>query len=303
VPFPRKPIRQLRFLLEYVGLRGGLWLIKVLPLRPLSAFVSGIATLAFILLPARRRIAIDNLLQCGVANDHRQATRIARDSYRHFAILVMEALKAETFIREDNWQEHVDAEGISQDVLEAIRDPNQGLIVATAHLGNWEVAAQVLSYLKPVVAVARRMNNPYTNSMIQTRKTRHRFRMIPGHEAGGAQLLKVLSSGEILAMLVDQHARRRCMKVNFMGRPAFAHTSLALLHFRSRAPILVGYCLRTGPMKYRLESGPLIFREPTGDKEEDTRAIIEAVNLCFEEAIRQHPEQYLWAHRRWRDTP
>lgn len=285
---------------EYLGVLSGLWLIRCLPLRLLSGFASGMACLAYVLIPSRRRIAIDNLLKCGIAANTQAASRIARDSYRHFAILLVEGLKAETMINETNWRDHIEADSVPDEVVQAIRDPKQGIIIATAHFGNWEVAAQVLSYIKPVVAVARRMNNPYTDDLIQTRKTAHQFRMIPGHEASGVRLLQVLRDGEILGMLVDQHARRRAMRVDFIGRPAYAHTSLALLHFRSRAPIIVGYCLRTGPMQYRMESGPLISREPTGNKEADTRAILEAVNRCFEDAIRRHPEQYLWAHRRWR---
>jgi KDO2-lipid IV(A) lauroyltransferase len=147
------------------------------------------------------------------------------------------------------------------------------------------------------------MNNPYTDDMIQTRKTGHRFRMIPHHRANGAKLLQVLKHGEILAMLTDQHARKRNMKVNFLGRPAFAHTSLALLHFRSRAPLAAAYCVRTGPMQYRVVCSPLIMREPSGDTDADTRAILDAVNAHFEEGIRRYPEQYLWAHRRWRERP
>jgi lauroyl/myristoyl acyltransferase len=44
---------------------------------------------------------------------------------------------------------------------------------------------------------------------------------------------------------------------------------------------------------------PMVFK-PTGDRKADTRAVLESLNRELEEAIREYPEQYLWAHRRWK---
>ncbi len=43
----------------------------------------------------------------------------------------------------------------------SLRQPGQGLIVASAHLGNWEVAARAASMLKPMCAIIARLTNPY----------------------------------------------------------------------------------------------------------------------------------------------
>ena len=226
----RKPLKRLRHAVEYVGVRAGLWLIRVTPCRAAAALAAAIAGAAFAFTPKRRRVAVDNILRGGIAADPAEARRIARASYRHFAVLVVESLKAEQLIDEDNWRDFIEPD-IPEDVMAAVQREDQGLILATAHLGNWEVAAQALSYLKPVTAVARRMNNPYTDGLIQNRKLGKRFRMLPAHQATGSALLKVLKDGEVLAMLVDQHARKRGMVIDFLGRPASTHTS------RSRTPV------------------------------------------------------------------
>jgi KDO2-lipid IV(A) lauroyltransferase len=293
--------RKIRYRLEYLGVRVGLPLIHAMPAPILCALAGFFADVAYFLLAKRRKIAIENILLGGIANSQSAAARIARASFRHFGILVIEALKAESVIREENWKEFIDYDTVSSDVFDLMNNPDAGVILTTAHFGNWEVAAQVLSYMKPLVAIARRMNNPYTDNLIQTRKTGHRFKMIPKHRATGARLLEVLRNGEILAMLIDQHAPRRGTTLEFLGRPASTHVSAALLHLRSGAPICFGYCVRTGPMRYRMESGPLIIHNATGDRRKDSAMIMKEISERLERAIRAHPEQYFWSHRRWRE--
>jgi len=47
---------------------------------------------------------------------------------------------------------------------------------------------------------------------------------------------------------------------------------------------------------------PPMDARPTGDKDADIRSILEEINRQLEDAIRRRPEQYLWAHRRWRKS-
>jgi KDO2-lipid IV(A) lauroyltransferase len=61
-----------------------------------------------------------------------------------------------------------------------------------------------------------------------------------------------------------------------------------------------GVAVRTGVMKFKIiTTGPFVF-EPTDDKEADILKITQAMNKELEKFIRQYPEQYLWAHKRWR---
>ena len=53
-------------------------------------------------------------------------------------------------------------------------------------------------------------------------------------------------------------------------------------------------------MKFLMAASEPIRVAPTGDREADVRAITLAINEVAERFIRRFPEQYLWAHRRWR---
>ena len=91
------------------------------------------------------------------------------------------------------------------------------------------------------------------------------------------------------------------MMVEFFGHEASTHTAIALLHLTTKIPICFGCCRRTGPFKFELSAtGPFTF-ERTGNKEQDVRLILEALNHELEEQIRQDPSQYMWAHRRWKE--
>jgi KDO2-lipid IV(A) lauroyltransferase len=85
-----------------------------------------------------------------------------------------------------------------------------------------------------------------------------------------------------------------------MGRPASTHTSPARLHLKTGAPIIAGAFIRVGLFQYRMVTAEPIRFAPTGDKEQDIAMLTTEINRRLEAVIRRYPEQYLWAHKRWR---
>jgi KDO2-lipid IV(A) lauroyltransferase len=144
------------------------------------------------------------------------------------------------------------------------------------------------------------MNNPYTNELMKKRKPRNRFTLTPKHDADMGRLLTTLKQGSVLALLIDQHARKGGMMIDFFGIPASTHTSHAMLHLITKTPMCFGYCVKTGPMKFKFKALPPIDITKTGKRDDDVKAILAALTKELEDAIRAYPEQYLWAHRRWR---
>jgi KDO2-lipid IV(A) lauroyltransferase len=294
-------MRTLRYLAEYVAMRFALFLLDRISLPTAESIANRLADVYFRLAIRRRRITEHNVLLSGIVKTEKEASVIARDSFRHFAVLVVESLKSGEFLNDQNWRDRIKLE-VSPASMALFEKPGQGVILVSGHLGNWELAAQALSYIKPVTGITRSMNNPYTDKLIQQRKPRNRFSLTPKHDAGADRFLSVLKNGEVLALLTDQHASGRGMMINFFGIPASTHTSPALLHLVTGAPICFGYCLRTGPMTYKLVAQDPIIHKPTGNKEQDIKAILEKLAHELESAIRLAPGQYLWAHRRWRNV-
>jgi KDO2-lipid IV(A) lauroyltransferase len=76
-----------------------------------------------------------------------------------------------------------------------------------------------------------------------------------------------------------------------------------MLHLATRAPLLVAWAIRTGPLRYVVEAVGPIDVPRTGDRDKDTRALTQALTDVVEQVARQYPEQYLWGHRRWKWRP
>ena len=248
----------------------------------------------------RRRVARDNILRSGIETDRRRASALSRRSAEHFGMIVIESLKSAEVLEDDRWREHVRLD-IAPDVMAVLEDPDQGLIMASGHFGNWEIAAQLLSRYKPVAGITRTMNNPRVEELIQKRKPRYRFHPIPKYAANPKRFLAVLQNREILALLTDQHAPSGGVAIEFFGHPASTYTTAAMLHLVTRTPLCFASCRRLGPMRFELSSSSLVERRPSGDKKSDVRAILAILNGHLEDAIRKDPDQYIWGHRRWRD--
>jgi len=265
-----------------------------------ARLANGFGSLAYAADTARRNTACENIRRSGIATDEAEVRRIAKASFRHFAGVIVDSLKADQLFESDQWRTRVQMD-IAPECMRVLEAPGQGLILASGHLGNWEIAAQLLSTIKPVVGITRRMNNPYADRLVQERKPRKRFRLTPKHDVDMTRFLSAIKAGEALALLVDQYAPvKRGMMIDFFGTPASTHTSPALLHLITRVPLCFGYCVKTGPGQFRFKAPPPIETPRTGHRQTDVKVVLEHLTRELETAIRQYPEQYLWAHRRWR---
>ena len=282
-------------LLEYCAARLALFGVDLLPPAAASRWAGWLGALWWAADRPRRRVAISNILRAGLAVDAGEARAIGRAGARHMGMVLVESMKS-ALVLDDPERIRVD---IPDDVQAVLEDPERGLIVVSGHFGNWELAGQWLSRYKPVAGISRPMNNPRVQGLALRRRQQRRFRMIPKYDADAGRFLRLLGEGEILALLVDQHARQG-IDAPFFGHPAKTHTTAAMLHLVTRTPLTFAVCRRTGPMTFELTLSPLIEQPRSGDKNADVEAILVTLNGYLEEAIRRDPDQYLWGHRRWR---
>jgi KDO2-lipid IV(A) lauroyltransferase len=282
-------------LLEYWAARLALFGVDLLPTTAASRWAGWLGSLWWTADRPRRRVAVSNILRAGVAGDSTEARAIGRAAARHMGTVLVESMKSARVLDDP---ECVRVR-IPDDVQAVLEDPDQGLIVVSGHFGNWELAGQWLSRYKPVAGISRPMNNPRVQELALSRRPRRGFRMIPKYDPDPGRFLKLLGDGEILALLVDQHARQG-LDVPFFGHPAKTHTTAAMLHLVARAPLCFATCRRAAPMTFELTLSPLIERQRSGDRSADVEAILVTLNRLLEEAIRRDPDQYLWGHRRWR---
>jgi KDO2-lipid IV(A) lauroyltransferase len=124
--------------------------------------------------------------------------------------------------------------------------------------------------------------------------------LIPTGLDAPVRLARLLQSGVHVGMLADQHYTRG-VEVTFFGRPCLANPLIALLARQTECPI-------HGIRAVRLPDGNSFWGEFTeaieparaADGRIDIQGTTQAITTVIEGWVREHPEQWLWLHRRWR---
>lgn len=265
--------------------------------RNAYAIGSAFARALYPFFPKRRRIAVDNVLKAGITSDPAEADRIARVSWGHLAGHICEALRVPHVIDKDNWREHLDVSGAPPEVVKVLLEsPETPILLVSAHHGVWEVATNLLSLTRPMIAIARVMNNRFVADWMKNHHFRGPVTVIDKNRGFTPEVMRQWKrENSAMTILMDQHTARG-LPLTFLGRPAKTFTTAARLGIRYGYPIVVGSFVRTGPFMYRLVGGaPLTF-----SKDDDLAKCTQLLNDRLGEAIREYPEQYLWSHRRWR---
>lgn len=287
--------------LVYLGARLVWLIVSLIPSRRAYGLGAAAGRFFFHFAGKRQRIAVDNILQAGITTDPTEATQLARASMAHFLGHILEGLKVPVFMTPEHMAANVVVE-MPEATRVLLEDPQQPVLVVTPHLGCWEVGLSLVASYKPTLVLASTFNNPWIQRFSE-RHFRGGVEVYPKKRGLSPDLIRRWGEGRAFVLAVDQHAGKHGIWIDFFGRPACTHTSPARLHLRTGYPIVIGAFLRTGPLRYRVVASEPLIVEPTGDRERDTIAILREINRQFESMIRLAPEQYLWAHRRWRDKP
>jgi Kdo2-lipid IVA lauroyltransferase/acyltransferase len=273
---------------------------RVLGAGVMGRLAAGLGRLAYRPLGIRADVVEAHLRQAFPDRDEQWIRHTAARSYAHLgregiALLRMSRLDRDQVLAATTF-------GPDFDELRAAAAAGTGVVVATGHLGNWEVAGAALAARGVALdAVAQRQANPYFDRLINRARARLGIRVIP---RGGAtsRAMAALREGRVVALVADQDARTVGVFVPFLGRLASTHRGAAVLALRSGAPLFMGVMTRgeDGVYEGRVERVPV---PAEGEFEERVRAMTAAFTRALEREVRAHPEQYFWHHRRWKTAP
>jgi len=181
---------------------------------------------------------------------------------------------------------------------------HRGALMLSAHLGNWEylsAAAHLTGY--PLSIVVRPLDSPALDAVAARMRLKTGVELI---DKRGAlrPVLEALRRRRLVGVLLDQNAaRRESVFVPFFGHIASTSRSLALLSIRTGAPIVPIFTAREAPGRHRVIIEPPLPRPTVNDPEQAIVEMTARCNQAIEAAIRKTPEQWLWAHDRWRTRP
>lgn len=181
-----------------------------------------------------------------------------------------------------------------------MRDDGKPALLFAAHLANWELpAVAAAAHGLPSAVVYRVPNNRSVAARIIAIRTGLMGRLIRSRREAVFEMATALERGEHLGMMVDQHWSRG-VDVTFFGRTCKANPTLARLARQFDCPVYGVQMIRLPGRRFRLAvEGPLTLpRDAIGQV--DVAATTQLITTVVEGWVREHPDQWLWFHRRWR---
>jgi KDO2-lipid IV(A) lauroyltransferase len=274
-------------LFEYLIARAAIALVAVFPSLSIV-----FAKLLDHLVPRLRRIAVKNLEMAGFSNPQQIADGVFLSIARLLAVFARLPR-----LTPQNITELIRYDGL--DNFQTAQARGRGVLVATAHLGNWELSAFAHAWMTaPMHIVVRPLDNPRIDALVE------RYRALSGNHIiekkdAARGILKALKSGEAVGVLIDQNTTLdQGVFIDFFGIKACAGTAFAKLAHHSGAAVVPGFALWSSEEnRYILRFYPEI--PMTGEVAADTQRI----HSQLESVIRQYPDQWLWIHRRWKTRP
>jgi KDO2-lipid IV(A) lauroyltransferase len=254
--------------------------------------------LYFTCIGSHRRMALRNLRQAFPAMGEAEVTALARRVCVNFGKSAMEFLRIPVMSPEEI-RRRVVFQG--EEHLKASFTTGKGVILLTAHFGNWELmGSRLLLEGYPLDVIARNSELPSTTAIINRIRESSGMRVFPRGELLPA--VRALKDNRMLAILPDQHDMDGIF-VDLLGVPAKTAIGPAAIALRTGAVILPAFTFRQHDDTILVVFSPAFPAESTGDKDADVRALTTKINGIIETAIRQAPDQWLWFHNRWKSVP
>ena len=188
----------------------------------------------------------------------------------------------------------------SKELFDMLRDDGKPAIFFASHLGNWELPALgAIAHGLDVAILFRRPNSEAADRAIERIRAVKMGTLIPAGRDAPFKLGQALQNGQHVAMLVDQWFTNG-VDVTFFGRKTKANPTLARLVRQVECPIHGVRIIRLPNHRFRAELCEEVKPVRDASGQIDIQGTMQAVTDVVEGWVREHPDQWLWVHRRWR---
>jgi KDO2-lipid IV(A) lauroyltransferase len=235
-------------------------------------------------IPKIKRTSEENLKFVGLP------TRIGRESFINFVKCAVDFLRSKNYSFEylQNLFEPPDVNAV----------PKEGGIFLTAHIGNWELMGALFSKQSgyKLSVVAKPMKNQKVDKLINSIRKKWGIKVIPLGNV--LEIVKDLKKGRYVAILLDQRPKvKEGVLTNFLGRKTYTNKGAAILSIKTGKPVIPVFCF--------LQDGKYVIKvyNPIYPEGKSVEELTQSYASVIEKAVREHPEQWFWFHRRWKNSP
>lgn len=285
--------------MAYRSLRGLTRFLSFLRLPTALALGRGLGDLAYLMARRHRATVLAEMRRCFPYDTLEEVQERLLRVYQHVGMNYAEVFR---WIggQAEELEKRVLVTGTEH--LTAARARGKGVLVLTAHLGNWDLLGLWAARRHPLTIISKALREEGVNRFWMEARAASGLGIVPSRKSYRA-CLAVLKKNGLLGFILDQNAlAHEGVFVDFFGKPACTSPGLAFLSAHSQAPVVPAFMHRKLDGTHRLEILPAL--DPPSDREPATlREATQRYTRAIEDVIRQHPEQWIWMHRRWRTVP
>jgi KDO2-lipid IV(A) lauroyltransferase len=298
-----KPRNDLIDRLQYLGVRIVSMMMQCWPVNTNLRWAKLLGDALYRIDKKHRDRALANLRRSFPHLSENQRETLARRSMQELFMFFVEMLFTPRLLRIDSWAQYVTLINFEK-TLELLLKRERGLIMLTAHYGNFEVLGYLLATLGfPTSSVARPLDNPYLSEFVFGVRERLGQKII-AKKGATDDVVDVIESKGAVGFVADQNAGSKGIFVDFFGRKASTYKSIGLLAMQYEVPVVIGYSRRINDQfQFEIGAQDVIFPRDWKDQPDPLRYVTQRYTKAIEDMIRTDPGQYWWVHRRWKTRP
>jgi len=289
------PPKGIKWWPTYLGL-ALMWSLAQLPYPILVKLGKGLGLLLMKLLKSRYKVSLKNIQTCFPNLTEQEQRALVKKSFQAMAIGLMETCMC-WYASEKRFQSICTIEG--KEIVDELLAQGKGVLLLGYHLTTLEIGSTLASTLGPFSAMYKPSKNPVFEWAMSKGRGRHDGIMVPRDDVRSA--IRRLRKGGIFWCAIDQNnASKDSPFVPFFGTPARTVTAISRYAKMGKAVVVPITQIRDSQnYKVTVKLHPPLTDIPSGDEYKDTLQ----VNQFLENWLKQHPEDYMWLHKRFRSQP
>jgi Kdo2-lipid IVA lauroyltransferase/acyltransferase len=293
-------MRRVTWFLQFLLILVATLPVALIPHRLSLKFGEVLGSALFFFWRSRREIAVENLRAAvargSIAIDA-SPEEIIKQNFRNLGKSFVEVLKIYYGLGRHIF-EGVEVSGAEH--LRTAMEKGKGVIFVTGHCGNWELNALVFSKrLVKVDVVARPIDNPYINRVVERTRKKYGNRVI--YKKGALKkILSCLRNEGVVGILMDQSVvEAEGVATEFLGKRDYTTKMPAVIARKTGSPVIPAFIRRT-PGGHLIEIHEAVELDASGEGEAAVLNDTIMLSAYIEEYIRRNPSEWLWMHRRWK---
>lgn len=293
--------RSVRYSLVYWLVRAMIGLAGIIPRKTWLRVCGALGSLAWNFASETRKLTIRHLSMAFPSMSHAEIRRLGQRNFRMLGKNAGDIIRSSRVKNLEQLEKFLVTDGLEN--YEAAHAKGKGVIFLTCHLGAFDlqITNMAMRGLNPNI-IGTPLKDKRLNDLLWNYRNLHGAIPIErGKET--FRMIKVLKSGGSVALLIDQDTKVKTVFVEFFGMQTATPVGATVLALKTGAAVVPTYIYLGDDNLQHMYVLPEIPMTISGDEDRDVRVNTQILTNFIEEKIREHPDQWVWMHERWKTKP